>query len=131
MDAETGIASRAVEATIPTSVGWPMPTMAEVKQEVCAHFALLRSELEGKRRFKGLVYARQIYCFLAYRYCGVSLHQVARKVGHRDHSTVYHSFKKIEALEQADAKTVADLESLRGKISLKVWIRTGRKIQCG
>ena len=54
--------------------------------------------------------------YLAKRLTGRSLPAIGYYVGGRDHTTVIHSIKKVEALLRADAELAAELADLADQI---------------
>jgi len=55
---------------------------------------------------------RQMSMWLAKHLTGHSLSELGRKHGDRDHTTVLHAIRKINALIAEDAETKADAEYL-------------------
>ena len=54
--------------------------------------------ITGRSRQKNVVFARQLVMWGARRFSKLPLSQIAYPLGNRDHSTVVHSAKRIEAL---------------------------------
>jgi len=65
--------------------------------EIVANFYDIKpSDICGIRRKKDIVRARQVVCYLARKKLRKSYRAIGRGLGHRDHTTAIHSFKKIE-----------------------------------
>ncbi|MGH9533607.1 MAG: chromosomal replication initiator protein DnaA [Terriglobales bacterium] len=77
---------------------------------VAEHFSLRVADLKARNNSQPIVYPRQIGMYLAKKYTGASLPEIARFYGGKHHSTVIHSVRKIEAARQQDA----ELERLLG-----------------
>ncbi len=83
----------------------------------CRHFGLKRYEICSERRHSEWVYARQVAMYVARqlgesidsRFHGLaSLPAIGRRFGGRDHTTVLHSWKKIDRLVRSDPCVAAD-----------------------
>lgn len=69
-------------------------------------------DLKSQRKNKWLCLVRQSAMYVAYRDVGrLSYSQIARHLGHRDHTTVMHGVTKIQ--RDIDAGIIATLELLR------------------
>ena len=70
---------------------------------VAKFFNVKVQDMKGPRRTKQLVLPRQVAMFLARRHTSLSLPEIGKHFGGRDHTTVMHAVKKIEkALEKDD-----------------------------
>lgn len=72
-------------------------TLADLSRTVCAVCNVTKEDFVSERRFKPAVEARQIFYWLARYYNSTSLPQIGRYVGRRDHSTVQHGVRKVDA----------------------------------
>jgi len=75
------------------------PSIDDIINAACAATAISRPQFHGVRRPAHLAYARQIAAHVAHVH-GYSYPQIGRAFG-RDHTTVLHSVRKIEALRDA------------------------------
>lgn len=85
-----------------------------IKRLVCKKFGVSKAFIESGSRKKGIVQPRQIGMYLARKHTNISLPEIGRRFGGRDHTTILHAFQKIEALIKRDesiASVVADLEA--------------------
>ena len=90
------------------------PTIQEIKKSVCQHFDITFADIESRRRDAKIVRPRQIVYYLCRRLTSRSLPEIARRLGHRDHTTALSGIKRIESLivhDQALAKAVSTLEA--------------------
>ncbi len=71
-------------------------TLEQVIEATARAFALKRADLIGKTRVKHISEARQVAMYLARELTEASFPQIGSAFGGRSHSTVHHSFKKIE-----------------------------------
>ena len=77
-------------------------TIDEIQKAVSAHFELKPIDLVSARRAVVVARPRQIAMYLAKRLTTRSLPEIGRKFGGRDHSTVIHAVRRIEALRDTD-----------------------------
>lgn len=98
-----------VEPFIPPA---PMVAYADrkvlaIKRAVARHYRCTVSDIDSRRRTADIVRPRQVAMYLAKVLTTRSLPEIGRRIGRRDHTTVLHAVRKIEALRTADA----DLDS--------------------
>lgn len=75
-----------------------------------------RLDILSERRAAYIVRARQI-CFYLMRHCStLSLPEIARRVGGRDHTTALHGVRKIADLIETDADLRALVRNLTARI---------------
>ena len=86
--------------------------------KVCSrHFGISRADLTSQRRHRSVVWPRQIGMFLAKQLTARSLPEIGRRFGNRDHTTVLHAIRKIEALVASDSKLRAELEEIKKQLN--------------
>ena len=69
----------------------------EIQQRVASAFGISRAELTGATRTATPVRARQVAIYLTRELTDLSLPQIGRLYGGRDHSTVLNSIRRVEA----------------------------------
>ncbi len=84
----------------------------EIQRRVCEHFRIRQSEMGSPRRAREVARPRQIAMYLAKQLTQRSLPEIGRRFGGRDHTTVIHAVKTIEALRARDAEIDADVRLL-------------------
>ena len=77
-------------------------TIDEIQKAVSVHFEIKPIDLVSARRAVVVARPRQIAMYLAKRLTTRSLPEIGRKFGGRDHSTVIHAVRRIEALRDTD-----------------------------
>ncbi len=87
-------------------------TLERILQSVAAYFDLRPAQLLGKGRQRQVSRARQLTMYLARLHLGMSLPELGRAFGGRDHTTVLSSVRKIESLAHTDAGVAAVLSRL-------------------
>ena len=86
---------------------------------VADHFKLTPQEIYSKNRSNSIAYPRQIAMYLCRKYLDISLDDIGKAIGGRDHSTVLHADKKIKAdLSKNDTALENTLEVLAKKLNL-------------
>jgi chromosomal replication initiator protein len=88
----------------------------EIQRIVARHYNVSRSDLLSSRRTANVVRPRQIAMYLAKTLTLRSLPEIGRRFGGRDHTTVLHAVRKIEALIGTDNILAAEIESLKGQL---------------
>lgn len=81
-------------------------------KQVESHFNLKGNEIKSNRRDKEFTYPRQIAMYICRELTQLSLPEIGKEFGGRDHSTVMHSIKKIKNIMLKDLdsmKTINDL----------------------
>jgi chromosomal replication initiator protein len=88
----------------------------EIQERVAEAFSISRAELVGTTRAATPVRARQVAIYLTRELTNLSLPQIGRVYGGRDHSTVLNSIRRTEARCKEDESLAARVESLRSAI---------------
>ena len=83
-----------------------------VQKAVSEAFGVKVSELKSKRRTKTIVLPRQVAMYLCRNLAGSSLPETGAFFGGKDHSTVIHACKVIEAKKEKDPELKARIELL-------------------
>ncbi|WP_305984243.1 chromosomal replication initiator protein DnaA [Roseibium sp. MMSF_3544] len=85
----------------------------EIQQIVCKHFSVTKADLLSSCRARTLVRPRQIAMYIAKVMTGRSLPEIGRRFGNRDHTTVLHAVRKIEAMVTTDNVLAQEVELLK------------------
>ena len=88
----------------------------EIQQHVASSFGISRAELVGSSRAAAPLRARQVAILLTREETELSLPQIGRLYGGRDHSTVLNALRRIEAGIGEDPALAARVEQLRAEI---------------
>jgi len=91
-------------------------TVDDIQKAVCEHFGLKQADLLSERRTRAVARPRQAAMYLAKQLTTRSLPDIGRRFGGRDHTTVLHAVRRIEALRAEDATLSADLDTLARKL---------------
>jgi Bacterial dnaA protein helix-turn-helix len=87
------------------------PSIEDIQAAVARHCRVARPDLISARRTSDVVRPRQIAMFLARHLTPHSLPVIGGKFG-RDHTTVLHAVRKIEALRARDSNLAGDLDAI-------------------
>jgi chromosomal replication initiator protein len=85
----------------------------DIQKLVASHYSVSRADILSSRRTATVVKPRQVAMFLAKILTPRSLPEIGRRFGGRDHTTVLHAVRKIEALLQNDPTLRDTLELLK------------------
>jgi chromosomal replication initiator protein len=109
------LSSELIAEVIPRSTRSAQATsVEEIQQQVAERFGISRAELIGSSRAATPLRARQVAIYLTRELTDLSLPQIGRLYGGRDHSTVLNSLRRIEASlgeDEALGKKVAELRT--------------------
>jgi chromosomal replication initiator protein len=96
----------------------PRPCSLEAIQQAAAvEFGITREALVAHDRRPTLAFARQVAMYLARELTQESLPAIGASFGGRNHSTVLHAHRKIEAGLQRDQAIVDKVDSLRRRLT--------------
>jgi chromosomal replication initiator protein len=79
-------------------------TVDDVLQAVGVYFDLKRSDLVGSGRQRKIAAPRHLAMYIVRKLIGLSYPEIGDQFGGRDHTSVMHGVKKIEASVETDAK---------------------------
>ena len=74
-----------------------------IQKVVASHYNISLSEIKSKKRPKKLVVPRQIAIYIARQLTEYSFPELANEFGGRDHTTVMHSYGKVEEQLKTDS----------------------------
>jgi chromosomal replication initiator protein len=110
------LSSELIAEVIPIASRERATPVEEIQQRVATSFGISRAELVGSTRAATPVRARQVAIFLTRELTDLSLPQIGRLYGGRDHSTVLNSVRRVEAGLAEDPKLSERVAELRGAI---------------
>ena len=88
----------------------------DIQRVVARQYNVSRSDLLSSRRTANVVRPRQVAMYLAKTLTLRSLPEIGRRFGGRDHTTVLHAVRKIEALVARDTALSEEVESLKRQL---------------
>lgn len=92
-------------------------TVEYIQEIVSEYFQLSIEELQSKTRKRHVVQARQLAMFFAKKYTKLSLANIGKSIGKRDHATVLHACKTVDNLNETDKQFRKFLSDLTTKIN--------------
>jgi chromosomal replication initiator protein len=110
------LSSELIAEVIPHSRSAQATSVEEIQQRVAEGYGVSRAELIGSSRAATPLRARQVAIFLTRELTDLSLPQIGRLYGGRDHSTVLNSLRRIEAGLGEDSVLAQRVQELRGAI---------------
>jgi chromosomal replication initiator protein len=111
------VSAELVDAVIPkASQRGERNPVEEIQRRVSAAFGISRAELVGSTRAATPLRARQVAIYLTRELTDLSLPQIGRLYGGRDHSTVLNSIRRVEARCGEDTALAGRVEQLRSAI---------------
>ena len=91
-------------------------TVDMIQKTVAEHYALKQADLISERRARAVARPRQVAMWLAKQITTRSLPDIGRRFGGRDHTTVLHAVRRIEALKAEDPVIARDVDVLLRKL---------------
>lgn len=91
-------------------------TVDTIQKTVAEHYALKQADLISERRARAVARPRQVAMWLAKQITTRSLPDIGRRFGGRDHTTVLHAVRRIEALKADDPVLARDVDMLLRKL---------------
>jgi chromosomal replication initiator protein len=88
----------------------------DIQRIVARQYNVSRSDLLSSRRTANVVRPRQVAMYLAKVLTLRSLPEIGRRFGGRDHTTVLHAVRKIEALSGTDTALAEEIEGLKRQL---------------
>jgi chromosomal replication initiator protein len=88
----------------------------DIQRVVARQYNVSRSDLLSSRRTANVVRPRQVAMYLSKILTLRSLPEIGRRFGGRDHTTVLHAVRKIEALTGNDAAFAEEIEVLKRQL---------------
>ena len=85
----------------------------DIQRVVARQYNVSRADLLSSRRTANVVRPRQVAMYLAKILTLRSLPEIGRRFGGRDHTTVLHAVRKIEALAGNDSALADEIETLK------------------
>jgi chromosomal replication initiator protein len=93
------------------------PGLDLIVQRVGERFAVAPPQLQSRRRTRSVVLPRQVSMYLARQLTRMSLQEIGAYFGAKDHSTVLHACRKIEAALDDDAVLSGTVRQLQMELT--------------
>lgn len=92
-------------------------TVESIVKTVSEFYDIDEEEIRGDKRSKSVAQARQIAIYLTRNLTNLSLKEIGNDFGKRDHSTILHSFNKIENLIRKNKRIKGDIVTIKSKLT--------------
>ena len=106
-----------LESMLPEEGQRPRLTITHIKEEVAARFNLKRQVLEGSSRKKEISQARHVAMYLSREMTDHSFPAIGREFGNRDHTTVMHSYVRVQTMLEEMPLLSSDINAIRESLS--------------
>lgn len=93
--------------------------MKRITEVVADHFGITRRDIYSRRRTAKIVLPRQIAMYLAKTVTLKSLPEIGRQLGGRDHTTVLHAVRKVEALASSKPEFAAIIVTIKASMGIR------------
>lgn len=93
----------------------PRVKIETIQRAICAEYGTTKTDLCSSRRTAAVVRQRQIAMWLCRTLTPLSLPEIGRRFGGRDHTTCLYAFRKIEAERKWNAELERTLQSFVGR----------------
>ena len=96
-----------------------IPTAESIIDYIAKYFQLEPEALQGQSRGRDVVNARQIAMYLIRRLTKLSMKDIGKAFGGRDHTTVLYSLDKVEAQMRSDPAFAETVKEITTNINAK------------
>jgi chromosomal replication initiator protein len=107
------VAEEAIGSGSRAATGDHRVTIDEIQKKTAEYYKLDLRELHSARRARRVARPRQVAMYLARELTSRSLPDIGRRFGGRDHTTVLHACRRIEALCKTDPVFQQEVDFLR------------------
>jgi len=90
--------------------------LERIVQKVCAAYRVKARDLIGASRLRTIMLPRQVAMYLANKVARVPLARIGTHFGGRDHTTVMHAVRKVEATMKADVELAKIINELKAEV---------------
>lgn len=116
-DLNLEVTSRVIEGGQPSSNPSLHISLERIQETVSRYFHITSSELCSRRRSKRYVLPRQIAMYLARQLTTLSQKQISQGFGYSHHTTVVHSYRRIESLLEEDFLLSQSIAAIKAELT--------------
>jgi len=92
-------------------------TFDKIMEAVTEYYGITNEDILSKKRNAKINLPRQIIMYLTRKYTNLSLSQIGKELGGKDHSTIIHGFEKIEkSISNKETDIISSVEILTNKL---------------
>jgi len=92
-------------------------TVELIQKNVCEYFGIKMVDLKARKRTKEIANARQIAMYIAKQLTNLSLSEIGRHFGGKDHATVIYACRQVEEKRLKDENLNKSVEVLTRRIT--------------
>ena len=93
-------------------------TIDGIVDAVVRFYGVKQSDLHSKKRNRSIAFPRQVCMYLARRHTRYSLEEVGGYFGGRDHTTVLHGVRTVDAQGKNDPEVKAQLRTIEQQLGV-------------
>ena len=87
-------------------------TIEEIQKKVASHYSIKLSDMFSTKRSRQIALPRQVAMYLSKQMTTLSLPEIGKNFGGKDHTTVLHAVRKITEAMKDDSSLAEDLHLL-------------------
>lgn len=91
-------------------------TVEQIQKAVCEFYGIRLQDIKARKRTKEIAIPRQIAMYIAKKLTELSLSDIGKAFGGKDHATVIYAYKQIEVKTQKDESFHRIVENLMGRL---------------
>lgn len=96
-----------------------LPSAEVIIDEVCKFYSIEKDTLTGQGRGSKILQARQVAMYLIRSMTSLSLNEIGKEFGGRDHGTVHNSLSKIERAMKIDLELGEIIKDIRTNVNAR------------
>lgn len=109
--------AEALRAIRPGEIKKTVIAIADIKEETSRFYGVTVKDINSTKRQQSIALARQVAMYLTRELTDYSLPKIGKEFGGRDHSTVLHSYRKIEEMIKTDSKLRSEINNIITKLT--------------
>lgn len=90
----------------------------EIVKIIAGFYMIDPEQIYEKTRKKEIVYVRQVAMYILREYFNISYPAIGKEIGGRDHTTVIHSYERVQKNIKEDPNIVQEIEQLRAVLDV-------------
>jgi chromosomal replication initiation ATPase DnaA len=83
-------------------------TEVDIREAICIVCNVTWDQVIKSDRYRNLVIARQLYCYFVKKFTQLTLREIGKHIGDRDHTTVIHSIDSLNNLIDSKNEEAVD-----------------------
>lgn len=109
--------AEALRAIKPSDIKMTVIPIETIKEETGKFYGVTVKDINSTKRQQSIALARQIAMYLTRELTDYSLPKIGKEFGGRDHSTVLHSYRKIEEMIKTDKNLKTEINTIIAKLT--------------